>query len=190
MRLRLGLLCAAALALGAAGAFAQGASPKHVITGPAAEDIGETNMINAATARAISEACEKRAAERNMGAAIVILDQFGNKVHQHRMDQSARYTAIHTAELKAETALLTRRPSSLRMFNVQQDPNQVAREFGMGYFPNAGGLPIWSGKQIIGFIGVGGMNPTPQWSDEICAHQALTEVLGPQPPLPTPPARN
>jgi uncharacterized protein GlcG (DUF336 family) len=190
MRFRLGLLCAAAVALGAAGAFAQGANPRHVITGAPAEEIGETNMINAATARAVSEACEKRAAERNMGVAIVILDQFGNKVHQHRTDGAARYTAIHTAELKAETALLTRRPSSLRMFTVQRDPNQIAREFGMCYFPNAGGLPMWSGKQIIGFIGVGGMNPTPQWSDEICAHQALTEVLGPQPALPTPPARN
>jgi uncharacterized protein GlcG (DUF336 family) len=190
MRIHLGLVSAAALLIGAAGAFAQGANPKHVITGAAAEEIGETNMINGATARAISEACEKRAADRNMGVAIVIIDQFGNKVHQHRSDGAARYTAISTAEMKATTALLTRRPSSLRMYTVQQDPNQMAREFSMGYFPNAGGLPIWSGKQIIGFIGVGGMNPTPQWSDEICAHEALTEVVGPQPPLPTPPARN
>jgi uncharacterized protein GlcG (DUF336 family) len=190
MKLTVGLVAAAALALGIAGAAAQ-ADRKHVITGPAAEEIGESNMISLATAKAISNACERMARERNMGAAIAIIDQFGNRVYQHRMDQAARYTAIRTAEMKAETALLTRRPSSLRMFTVQQDPTQTAREFGMGYFPNAGGLPIWSGKQIIGFIGVGGMNPRPpEWSDEICAHRALTEVVGPQPPLPTPPARN
>ena len=27
------------------------------------------------------------------------------------------------------------------------------------------------------------MNPTAEWSDEICAHRAMTQVLGPQPPL-------
>ena len=190
MKLYVGLLSAAAVALGIASAAAQ-VNPKLVITGKDADEIGEMNMINGETARAVSEACERMAAERNMGAAIVILDVFGNRVHQHRMDQAARYTAISTAEMKARTAMLTRRPSSLRMFNVQRDPTQMAREFSLGYFPNAGGLPMYAGKQIIGFIGVGGMAPRPpEWSDEICAHRALTEVLGPQPALPTPPARN
>ena len=190
MRFYVGLLSAAAVALGIASAAAQ-VNPKFVITGKDAEDIGEMNMINGETARAVSEACERMAAERNQSAAIVILDTFGNRVHQHRMDGAGRYTAISTAEMKARTALLTRRPSSLRMFNVQRNPNQMAREFSLGYFPNAGGLPMYAGKQIIGFIGVGGMAPRPpEWSDEICAHRALTEVLGPQPALPTPPARN
>ena len=190
MNLRLGLMSAAALVLGIAAAAAQSAAPKHVLTGAAAEDIGEYNMINGATARAISDACEKQAVEHKQDMAIVILDNFGNKVHQFRMDGAARQTAIGTAEMKANTALLTRRPSALRMYNVQRDPSQQAREFGMGYFPNAGGMPIYSNKQIIGFIGVGGMNPTPEWSDEICAYNALTQVVGPQPPRPTPPARN
>ena len=183
------LLAAAALTLGVGVAAAQ-VNPKLVVTGKNAEDMGEMNMINLATARAISQSCERQAAEKKMGAAIVILDIFGNKVYQHRQDEAARYTAISTAEMKAHTAMLTRRPSSLRMFNTQRDPNQISREFGMGYFPNAGGLPIWAGKQIIGFIGVGGQNPTAEWSDEICAFKALNEVVGPQPPLPMPPARN
>ena len=142
MKLRLGLMSAAALTLGITAAVAQGADPKHVLTGAAAEDIGEFNMISGATARAISEACEKAATERNQDSAIVILDNFGNRVHQHRMDGAGRQTAIGTAEMKANTALLTRRPSALRMYNVQRDPSQQAREFGMGYFPNAGGMPI------------------------------------------------
>ena len=189
MKLYVGLLSAAAVAFSLASAAAQ-VNPKLVVTGKNAEEIGEMNMINGETARAVSEACEKQATERNMGAAIVILDTFGNRVHQHRMDGAARYTAISTAEMKARTALLTRRPSSLRMYNVNRDPNQTAREFSLGYFPNAGGLPIWAGKQIIGFIGVGGMNPTPEWSDERCAWNALNQVVGPQPALPPPPARN
>ena len=53
----------------------------------------------------------------------------------------------------------------------------------MGYFPTGGGLPIWAGKQIIGFIGVGGQAPRDGWSDEMCAWQALNQVVGQQPRL-------
>ena len=190
MRVQIAVMSAAVLALGIAGAAAQGADPKHVVTGAAAKEMGEANQINAATAKAVARACERMAAERNMGAAIIILDNFGNVVHFHRMDQAARRTAISTAEMKARTALMTRRPTSLRQYAVEQNPGNMGREFSMGYFPTSGGLPIWSRDQIVGFIGVGGMNPRPpEWSDEICAHRALTEVLGPQPALPPPPAR-
>jgi glc operon protein GlcG len=179
------IMTAILFALGAPMAAAQ-VDPKLVVTGKDAEDVGETNMINGATAEAISHACEKLAADHNVAAAIVILDTFGNVVHQHRMDGAARSVSISTAELKAKTALLTRRPTSLRQQNVERDPIQAVREFGLGYFPTAGGLPIWAGKQIIGFIGVGGENPTPQWNDELCGWQALNQVVGPQPPLPKP----
>ena len=189
MKTKLALMSAAALALGIVGAAAQGADPRFVVTGPAAKEMGEANQINAATAKAIAMACERMATEHNQGAAIIILDNFGNVVHFHRMDAAARRTAISTAEMKARTALMTRRPTSQRQYALQNNPANTTREFAMGYFPTSGGLPIWSRDQIIGFIGVGGMNPRPpEWSDEICAHRALTEVLGPQPPLTQPPA--
>src|SRR5579864_9427263 len=53
-------------------ATAQQVNPKLVITGKEAEDVGEMNMINAATAEAISHACEKMAAEHGQNAAVVI----------------------------------------------------------------------------------------------------------------------
>ena len=178
-----GVTAGAVAALTAFGAAAQ-VDSRFVISGEDAAVNGEMNMINASTARAIAEACERMAAERNLDMAIVILDNFGNVVHQHRMDGAARYTAIHTAELKAETARLTRRPSKERMNNVRRNPAGEVREWNLGYFPNAGGLPIWVGQQIIGFVGVGGMAARPpEWSDEICAHRAMEEVIGPQPAL-------
>jgi uncharacterized protein GlcG (DUF336 family) len=178
-----GVAAGAITTLIAFGATAQ-VDPRLVITGEDAAVNGEMNMINAATAKAIAEHCEAAAEARDQDAAIVILDNFGYVVHQHRMDGAARYTAIYTAELKAETARLTRRPSKIRMNNVINNPASEVREWNLGYFPNAGGLPIWAGNQIIGFIGVGGMNARPpEWSDEICAYNALTEVVGPQPPL-------
>lgn len=178
-----GAIVGALAALASVGAAAQ-VDSRFVITGPAAERAGEMNMINAATARGIAQACERMAVERDLSMAIVILDNFGNVVHQHRMDGAARYTAIHTAELKAETARLGRRPSKVSMNNVIRNPNRAVREWNLGNFPNSGGLPIWVGHQIIGFVGVGGMAPRPgEWTDEICAHRAMEEVIGPQPPL-------
>ena len=178
-----GIAAGAVAALTAFGALAQ-VDPKFVITGEDAERTGELNMINAATAEAIVNACRRMAEERDLDAAIVVLDNFGNVVHQHRMDGAARYTAIHTAELKAETARLSRGPTVARMNNVIERPDREIREWNLGFFPNAGGLPIWVGPQIIGFIGVGGMAARPpEWSDEICAHRAMEEVIGPQPAL-------
>ena len=186
MKIQMALMSAAILALGITGAAAQ-ADPKVVLSKEAAKDIGEPNTINGVTAKAIALACEKLAVEHMQDAAIVILDPSGNVVHEERMDGAARYTAVSTAELKAKTALMTRRPTSLRQYGVEQNPANTAREFAMGYFPTAGGLPIWSKDTIIGFIGVGGMGG-PNWSDEMCAHMALTQVVGPQPALPQRPA--
>jgi glc operon protein GlcG len=180
-------MAAILLALGLGPARAQ-IDPKLVIGGKDAEAMGDTGIINGATAEALSHACEKMAAEHEEAVAIVVLDPFGNVVHEHRMDGAAHYVAIHTAEMKAHTAFLTRQPTSLRQNNVTRNPDRAPQELAIGFFPVAGGLPIWAGKQIIGFIGVGGQRPTPEWSDEICAWRALVQVVGPQPALPTPPA--
>ena len=178
-----GLAAAAILTLAPFGASAQ-VDSRFVISGELAAEIGEMNMINAATAEAITNACRRMAEEQGLHAAIVILDNFGEVVHQHRMDGAARYIMIHSAKLKAETARLTRRPTVLRENNVVRNPDSAVREWNLGYYPNAGGLPIWVGDQIIGYIGIGGMAARPpEWSDEICAHRAMEEVIGPQPAL-------
>lgn len=187
-RIRLGLASATILALAAAGAWAQ-VNPKFVITGPVASEIGEKNMINIATAEAIAKACVRMAAQRGENAAVVILDNFGRVVYQYRMDGAAHYTTVNTAELNARTAFLTRRPSKVRMNNETRNPRLAVRDVGRGFYPEVGGLPIWVGDQIIGFIGVGNMarrpigQTVPEWSDEICGFKAMEEVVGKQPPL-------
>jgi uncharacterized protein GlcG (DUF336 family) len=62
-------------------------------------------------------------------------------------------------------------------------PGFEARLTQLGQFWNSGGLPIIVDDVLIGAIGVVGMPPTEEWSDEICAHKAMTTVLGPQAPL-------
>jgi glc operon protein GlcG len=165
-------------------AIAQNVPPQFVITGKAAEKINDFTTINLATAERIAERCEALVAPRGGSHTIMILDNDGNHVYMDRMDGMG-YTNIVTAEMKARTALMTRGPSKAVMNRVARDPSQEAYEVQLGYYPVAGGLPIVVNKQMIGAIGVGGFRPNPPvWSDEICAHTAMTEVFGASvPPL-------
>jgi glc operon protein GlcG len=175
MRFRISAL---ALLLAAAGA-AQNVPEKFVVSGKAAEKIQDFTTINLATAEAIATACEKAAVAENVGITIMILDNDGNHVFMDRMDGQT-YLGIVTSEMKARTALLGRSASKNQMNAVTQDPNADIPLMQLGFFANSGGLPLVVNKQMIGVVGVGGSAPrVPVWSDEICAHKAMTEVLGP-----------
>lgn len=174
----LGLVAAAAIALGSA-VSAQTVPPQFVVSGKAAEQIQDFTTINLATAERIAEACEKLAAAEGVAISIIVLDNDGNHVYMDRMDGQG-YLNIVTAEMKARTALMGREASKNRMNRVIQDPTQEFQLIQLGFFPNSGGLPIVVNKQLIGVVGVGGSAPrVPVWSDEICAHKALAEVIGP-----------
>src|SRR5262245_57804248 len=165
-------------------ASAQNPSSPFVITGETAKKIRDFTTINLATAERIAEACEALARKENVAVSIYILDNDGNHVYMHRMDGQG-YLNIVTAEMKARTALMGREPSKSRMNRVIQNPDAELQQIQLGFFPNSGGLPIIVNDQLIGAVGVGGSAPrvAQGWSDEICAHKALTEVLGPQAPL-------
>jgi len=177
-----GLLCVV-LAL-AGTASAQDSISKFVITGDAAKKIHDSMTINLATAERIVDTCEGLAQKENVGVSIYILDSAGNHVYMDRMD-GQNYLGIVTAEMKARTALANREPSKALANRVSKNPDGELQQILLGMFPNSGGLPIIVNDQLIGAIGIGGSAPrvAQGWSDEICAHKALTEVLGPQPPL-------
>lgn len=168
----------------AATASAQNSPSKFVIGGETAKKIHDFTTINLATAERIAETCEGLARKEGVAVSIYILDNDGNHVYMHRMDGQG-YLNIVTAEMKARTALMGREASKNRMNRVIKDPTIELQQIELGFFPNSGGLPIVVNDQLIGTIGVGGSAPrvAQGWSDEICAHKALTEVVGPQPPL-------
>jgi uncharacterized protein GlcG (DUF336 family) len=88
-----------------------------------------------------------------------------------------------TGLMKAKTSLYARSASSAvaqrfgtvdgRLIRLD-----LGRASGLSYYFVGGGLPIVVEDQLIGSVGVGGGN-----ADEACANNALTKVLGPQPPL-------
>jgi uncharacterized protein GlcG (DUF336 family) len=183
MKLHVGLL--ATMVAGAMiGAGHAAEIDKFVIRGDATKVIMEQNQINIATAEAISKACVEEAVKQGVRVSIAIYDQFGEPVYMYRMDGQAK-VAIETAMMKAHTVINTRQPSKATMNQVLSGRSSELRQYSFGNFANSGGLPIIvGGNQMIGAIGVGGSAPAlPAWSDEICAHRAMTKVIGPQPDL-------
>ena len=191
-----GVIAAGVFAAGTA-AFAQNVPPQFVVSGKAAEQIQDFTTINLATAERIAEACERLAAAEGVAITMMVLDNDGNHVYSDRMDGQG-YLNIITAEMKARTALMQRAPSKAVMNQVTQNPNAELQRIQLGLFPNSGGLLVVVNKQMIGAIGIGGSAPrVPVWSDEICGHKALQEILGasnvapliedlPRPAAPTP----
>ena len=175
---------AATAAMFGAAATAQTVSSEFVVSGDAAAHILDTTSINLATAERITQICERLATERGVAISVYVLDNDGNHVYIHRMDGQV-WTNIATAEMKARTALALREPSKAQMNRAIRDPNTEWVGMDLGLFANAGGLPIIVNDQLIGAIGVGGSAPriNEGWSDELCAHNAMIEVLGPQPPV-------
>jgi uncharacterized protein GlcG (DUF336 family) len=182
MRLHVALLAAAAaIALGSSG---MAASLNDVVQkGKQADLVKEKNQINFATAKALGDHCLQEATAKGMGVSVVIIDQFGVITYYVRGDGQGK-TNTESALWKARTVLNTRAPSKAQMNAVRTGAVSESRVIWQGNFANAGGLPIVVDGQFLGAIGVGGMAAQPGvWSDEICGYNALTAVLGPQPPL-------
>jgi glc operon protein GlcG len=150
---------------------------KFVISDEAAKKTLIKNEISAETAAKITQACVDFATKNNMAVSVFILSPTGQIVHAHRMDGQVPINT-ETALLKAQSVLYTRDSTHARANQVANNVSLQLRWDKLPVFPTSGGLPIIVDGQMIGAIGVGGGN-----RDEECAYQALTTVIGPQPPL-------
>jgi uncharacterized protein GlcG (DUF336 family) len=170
---------ALAAALLAAATSASAQLEDYVIQGPQAERILEKNALSLDVAKRVAEVCANEARERGSQAAIAVLDQFGLLIYFERMDGIRGQTQVEAAIRKARTSLVIRGPSR-EVYNRVQSGEFSDYHWGHWYdaFKTPGGLPIIVDYQLLGAIGVGGSG-----FDEQCAHDALTEVFGPQPAL-------
>jgi len=165
-----------------AGALSAQNINKFVISDEAAKKTLIKYEISADTAAKITQACVDWATKNNMAVSVFILSPTGQIVHAYRMDGQVPINT-ETALLKAQSVLYTRDSTHARANQVANNVSLQLRWDKLPVFPTSGGLPIIVDGQMIGAIGVGGGS-----RDEECAYQALTTVVGPQPPLagPTP----
>src|SRR3979409_2094845 len=174
----------------ASDALAQGGAALTIDKATVSPEVAKRTLmksqISARVARQLVEACLEFARNQQGGPgtyAIYVLAPNGDIVDAHVMDGVLPIGA-ETGLMKAKTALDARSPSSAVAQRFHTVDGRLIRldlgkASGLAYYFVGGGLPIVVQDQLIGAIGVGGGN-----MDEQCAYQALTKVLGPQPPLP------
>ena len=158
--------------------------PEFVVSGRAAAAIFDCNQISGEAAKKIARTCRDWGAARGgPGTSIYIFDTHGTLVHQERSD-GMLYNNMHTSMLKAQTALQTRQPTSIRDAQLSNDPSGLPRQVvQFDFFTNSGGLPIVVDGQMIGAIGVGGLAGAN--ADENCAIEGLKAVFGNRALVPT-----
>ena len=176
------LAAAAVAVLVLSGAGAPADINRFILPADRAKAAKTVHEISRETARSIADVCFQWARESNVAVSIFILSPAGQIVFAERMDGQGPVN-IETAMMKAKTALYMRDSTHAWMNRTMENPDFAMRLIPLGQFWNSGGLPIVVNDILIGAIGVGGAAATPQFSDEMCAHRALTQVLGPQPPL-------
>src|SRR5881409_2569161 len=179
---------AAAFVFVTANAWAQGATPAPLSKVTVSNEVAKRTLIkmqiNAETAKAIADSCVElsKTSTPPQSISIFILGPTGDIVHAHVMD-GVLPIGVETGLLKAKTVLYARSSSRAvaeRFNNVDGRLIRLdlGKSEGLAYYFVGGGLPIVVEDNLIGAVGVGGGN-----ADEQCAYQALTKVLGPQPPL-------
>ena len=182
------LISGAVLTLGAATAWAQGATPaplsRVTVSGDVAKRTMMKNVITADAARAIVDECVAFSKASGQTVSVFVLSPTGELIDGHVMD-GVLPIGVETGMMKAKTALYARSSSAAvaQRFNTVDGRLirlDLGKETGLSYYFVGGGLPIVVEDQMIGAVGVGGGN-----ADEMCAYTALTKVLGPQPPLTT-----
>jgi len=112
------------------------------------------NALNLADAKAIAAAAETEALKNKWNVTIAVLDDGGNLLFLQRLDE-APLGSIAVAQEKARTALLFKRPT--KVFEEIIASGRTAMLTLPGATPIEGGLPLLNNGQIIGAIGVSGV---------------------------------
>ena len=155
------------------------------MSGKAAASILDANQISLAAAKKAARACRDWAAAKGGTMSLYVIDNQGELVHMERMDGQVS-NDIRSALLKAQTALKTRQPTSIRDAQLKNDPSGAPRQNVLyGFFTDSGGLPIVVDGQMIGAIGVSG---GAGGGDENCAIEGLKAAFGEHVALPVYPA--
>lgn len=148
--------------------------------------VSEKKFLSSDNAETLLSTCLAFAKKNNLNLSIAVVDDGGRLLSYHRMGNRNYSIGDHAVE-KATSALESGGPTMAIQKRFEAGANTA---LAMRQIPFGGGLPIYSGAQLIGAIGVGG-SPTRDL-DEQCAQSAIDAVAGTTsaaPPRPvTPPS--
>ena len=152
-----------------------------VVGGKGAGNVFDGNQISLGAAKKIAKTCRDWAASKGGAASVYIINNAGEFVHMERMDGQV-YNNIRTALMKAQTALRSRQPTSVRAADLKNDPSGYPRSASWyNFYAVSGGIPIVVDGQMIGAVGVGG---GAGGGDENCAIEGLKATFGDRVALP------
>jgi glc operon protein GlcG len=105
-------------------------------------------------AKLIAAAAEEEALSHQWSVAIAIVDDGGRLLYFQRMDQNAN-ASVEVAIAKAVHAVHFRRPTKFHEALLEQGNTVILSLPGM--VPLEGGLPLYVEGQVVGAIGVSGV---------------------------------
>jgi glc operon protein GlcG len=145
------------------------------ISGAAAQSLTvQKHSLTGYAARKMIEVCMAQAAREHFPIALAVVDPGGYLLSFQSGDGATGNTGL-TAQLKAKTAAKFRRSTAELYDRVNKQVNR-APEW-MGYFPIAGGYPIFASGELVGAMGAGAAGLS-GGKDEDCVQNAIKTVVG------------
>ena len=141
-----------------------------LVPGAARPQVLVQKNISLGLARRLAETALETCRKGGYQVSVTVLDRAAQTRFSLRDDDAKPHT-YEASQRKAYTALTFRRPSS----ELEKDGGGALAAI-PGVFMRAGGLPIRSGTEVIGAIGVAGAPGGA--ADEVCAGAALDHVAG------------
>jgi glc operon protein GlcG len=124
---------------------------------PAAAQLAEKKALTLDAAKKIAAAAEAEAVKNKWNVVIAIVDDGGHLIYLQRMD-GTQTGSVDVAIKKAQTAIAFKRPTKVFEDAIAGGRNALIALHGA--LPLEGGLPLVTGNQPIGAIGVSGVKST------------------------------
>lgn len=126
------------------------------MTAEAQELLPSRKFLTWEAAKTIATAAEAEAAKNSWSVVIAIVDPGGHLMYLGRMTD-AQVASVEIAQMKARTAALYKRPSKVFEDRIAAGGSGVGTLLLPGVFASEGGVPIVVDGQIIGAVGVSGV---------------------------------
>lgn len=109
----------------------------------------------------------------NYNVAVTVVDRAGTLLVMKRMDNAGPHT-VEASRMKAFTSVTTKTPTDNVMKGAQSNTGSANLRDIPGFLLLAGGVPVKSGEQVIGAVGVGGAPGG--HLDQACALEGLKSI--------------